>query len=86
MPFYCTTRDIVGADGQTILISTVIEIDGDKQFILKAKWSSKVKGPKTHIEYWYHVRRITISKEHEDQYLIAFTIEADKLRLKKDQR
>ena len=79
MPFYCTTVD---ADGQTIPISTVIEAAGDKQFILKAKWSSKVKGPKRHIEYWYRARKVSISKEAEGQYLIPFTIEADKLRLK----
>ena len=52
MSFYCTTRDIFSEDGQTIPVSTVVEIAGDNQFILKAKWSSTVKGPKRYIRLY----------------------------------
>jgi hypothetical protein len=78
--FYTTMQAFVSADGQDIPVSAVIEIAGDKHFILVAKWSSKIKGMKRPIEYWYRTRKVQLT-EHQLKTLRPFNIDHAKLRL-----
>ena len=81
MPTFCTTQQFVDEEGTTIRQSAVVEVAGNKQFILHARWSSKVKGPKRHIEYWFRGRKIALSEQAQADYLIPFTIDPAMLRL-----
>jgi len=81
MPFYCTTTTMKTVDGEELPASTVVEVAGDKQDVVRAKWSSRVKGPQRHIEYWYRARKVRLDRRQLITFALPFIIRPEEFRL-----